>query len=214
MTLAQTAPPAFRVPTNPSLRLPSTRSPSAGHGGTFLDRPDLLPRLAQTHWLPWGHTVNRGGSGHQVEMAAIVTQQPLKSPLLLTSVKAPPPSPHSCPIHTSAHQPATPATLLVTLHIPPHNPTCSFTPGSCRLPPSPSQALWITTPIETHPHSRPNCFLPFAQLSALHPALPARPGSSCSTIPSPLANKSPAPVSALASPAWLLLARASVSSVI
>lgn len=97
-------------------------------------------------------------------MAAIVTQQPLKSPLLLTSVKAPPPSPHSCPIHTSAHQPATPATLLVTLHIPPHNPTCSFTPGSCRLPPSPSQALWITTPIETHPHSRPNCFLPFAQL--------------------------------------------------
>lgn len=60
VTLAQTAPPAFRVPTNPSLGLPSTRSPSAGHGGTFLDRPDLLPRLAQTHWLPWGHTVNQG----------------------------------------------------------------------------------------------------------------------------------------------------------
>lgn len=194
-------------------------SPPRDTGGTFLDRPDLLPPTRGSDTL----AVLEPRSQPGVEMAAIVTQQPQKSPLLLTAVKAPPApprSPHSCPIHTSAHYPATPATLLVTLHIPPHNPTCSFTPRSCRLPPGPSQALWITTPIQTHPHSCLDYFLRFGPALLASPCSPSPPRLLLQRHPEPSLQQKPNSCVRTGftrrggCPAWLLLAWASVSSVI
>lgn len=108
---------------------------------------------------------------------------------------------HSCPVHTCAHHPATPATLLLTLHIPPHNPIppAYSHPGSCGLPPSPSHTSEYQHPFKlTHTLAQTISFSwkegPLVWLSAGCPAPPTphpaplgnTQGSSCSTIRNPL----------------------------
>lgn len=87
-----------------------------------------------------------------------------KSPALLSS-------------HTSAHQPLTPATLLVTLHIPPTIPPACSHPGSCRHLSCSSHTFWVTTPFQTLPHTCPDSF-------------PTAPCLALSRLPSPLASQS------------------------
>lgn len=70
-------------------------------------------------------------------------------------------SPKLPPVHTSAHHPSVPATLSVTLHIPPHNPTCLFTPW---LPHAPSEPLPypLDNTLLSTPTQLPDYFLHFA----------------------------------------------------
>lgn len=107
---------------------------------------------------------------------------------------------HSCPVHTCAHHPATPATLLVTLHIPPHNPTCLFTPWLLPSLPAPPTPLNNNT-LSTHtlagtvsftgspclaPHRLPR-LAPLASSCAPWEQL----GSSWSPVQNPLTRRQP-----------------------
>lgn len=83
------------------------------------------------------------------------------------------------------HTPSALATLLVTLHIPPHNPTCLFTLGSCMLPEPLPHSLDNNT-LSSTPTQLLDYFLHFALPAPPAPCLLSarlHPGSSCGTTP-------------------------------
>lgn len=154
----------FQCPDRPLSRAPKHTLPIRGTRGHILGQT----RPAPTPGCPGAAQSTRAGSGHQVEMAAIVTQQPQKSPLLLTGVKAPPshthpptepallPHSHFCtpPCHTSYF-------ISDTSHSSPQSHLLLHT----RLLQAPSEPL--PGPLDNNTHSNSP-----TQLPQLFPSLP------------------------------------------